>query len=60
MARFEGAEAWREIESLSVREGLPRAVSWLQNYRSSRNKIEVPNRIAFLGGPGIRKNKFSL
>ncbi|MCZ6674860.1 MAG: hypothetical protein O7C75_18170, partial [Verrucomicrobia bacterium] len=55
MARLEGAEAWREIQSLSVEQGLPRAISWLHNYRSSLVKTERPSRIAFLGGPGSGK-----
>ena len=55
MARLEGVEAWREIGNLSVREGLPKAVSWLQDHHASRPKIEVPERIAFLGGPGSGK-----
>lgn len=55
MARLEGAETWREILGLSVEKGLPRAISWLQNYRSSQIKSERPNRLAFLGGPGSGK-----
>ena len=55
MARLDGAEEWREIESLSIKEGLPKAMSWLRAFQSSRLKTSVPDRIAFLGGPGSGK-----
>ncbi len=55
MARLEGAESWREIQSLSLEQGLPRAITWLRKYRSSLKESERPTRLAFLGGPGSGK-----
>lgn len=55
MARLEGAETWREIQGMSVGRGLPRAISWLHDYRARRVEPGRSNRIAFLGGPGSGK-----
>lgn len=55
MARLEGAQAWREIQNMPVERGLPQAVSWLNHYRENQVKQILPDRIAFLGGPGSGK-----
>ncbi len=55
MARLEGAQAWRDIQELSIAEGLPQAIAWLHDYKASQIRSGLPARIAFLGGPGVGK-----
>lgn len=55
MARLEGAERWREIGELPVREGLAQAMAWLRQYRSKAKPFAEGSRIAFLGCAGVGK-----
>lgn len=55
LARLDGAREWREIGAMDVQAGLPRAVQWLRKYKSGQGAMAIPERAAFVGGPGSGK-----
>lgn len=55
LARLDGAREWREIGGMDVQAGLPLAVQWLRKYKSGQGPMAIPERAAFVGGPGAGK-----
>lgn len=55
MARLDADAQWREIAAMPIATGLPKAVAWLRQVRDRQPALPRPDRLAFLGGPGVGK-----
>jgi flagellar biosynthesis protein FlhF len=55
LGRLEADADWRELCAMELRDGLPRVVKRLRDLMRKRPDTTLPDRAAFLGGPGAGK-----
>lgn len=55
LARLDGAQEWRQIGEMDLRQGLPLVVRSLRHRLKALSGNPLPSTVAFLGGPGSGK-----